>query len=61
MRLNQQLHDGRALLLDLGAGLTVEAGPEVAVHTASAYTKVRAMLVRPDGFVAWATEATCSR
>ncbi|MGW1194733.1 FAD-dependent monooxygenase [Streptomyces sp. NPDC002536] len=63
-RLADHLHDGQALLLDLGA-----AGPGLAdraeafggrVRTVAArctsHPGLAALLVRPDGFVAWATD-----
>lgn len=63
-RLADHLHDGKALLLDLGAagpGLLDRAegfGDRVRTVTArcTSYPGPAALLVRPDGFVAWATD-----
>jgi len=54
------MHDGRALLLDLGAGdaLTRRAAGLAdrvqVIRARSARSDLAAVLVRPDGFVAWA-------
>lgn len=59
-RLGDHLHDGRALLLDLAddAGLRAVAAPwadRLTVHTTTSETKdLQAILVRPDGYIAWA-------
>ncbi|MER6580228.1 FAD-dependent oxidoreductase, partial [Nonomuraea sp. NPDC001023] len=56
-RVGDHLHEGRGLLLDLGAGLA--ADPRVPVLAAKP-VDVRdfgGLLVRPDGVVAWAGDA----
>ncbi|GHC49988.1 FAD-dependent oxidoreductase [Streptomyces flavofungini] len=63
-RLADLLHDGRALLLDLtdDAALRGRAegyGERLRTHTAACpdQPKLAAVLVRPDGYVAWAADA----
>lgn len=63
-RLGDLLHDGRGLLLDLTAGDCLQGlckGRENRLQFVSCGAKedkgVTALLVRPDGFVAWATDA----
>ncbi|WP_405660344.1 FAD-dependent oxidoreductase [Streptomyces sp. RK9] len=63
-RLADLLHDGRALLLDLtdDAALRARAegyGDRLRTHTAACpdRPKPAAVLVRPDGYVAWAADA----
>lgn len=64
VRLGDLCHDGRPLLLDLADSATVrDAATPWAnrVHTVTAKADVpgvTALLVRPDGIVAWATAAT---
>ncbi len=60
-RLSDHLHDGGAVLLDLADDPDVRAhaagfDDRLVVVTAAADTAVRALLVRPDGFVAWASD-----
>ncbi|MYW45954.1 FAD-dependent monooxygenase [Streptomyces sp. SID161] len=62
-RLGERLHTGRALLLDLAddAGLRAQArgyGDRLDVVTARCPDRpgLRALFVRPDGFVAWAAD-----
>ncbi|MER6067558.1 FAD-dependent oxidoreductase [Streptomyces sp. NPDC001817] len=62
-RLGDHLHTGRALLLDLADDPTLRAhaegyGDRLHVVTATCPTRpeLKALFVRPDGFVAWATE-----
>jgi 2-polyprenyl-6-methoxyphenol hydroxylase-like FAD-dependent oxidoreductase len=63
-RLGDLLHDGRGLLLDFTSGKSLAClcnGFEDRLHyvasRASDEKGVTALLVRPDGFVAWATDA----
>ncbi|HEY3506150.1 MAG TPA: FAD-dependent monooxygenase [Actinocatenispora sp.] len=59
-RLADHLHDGRALLLDLADDADLRPAADgyadrLTVHTATADdADLRALLVRPDGYVAWA-------
>jgi len=59
-RLADHLHTGRALLLDLSDDAEIRAAAEAyadrltVVTTTAADSDLRALLVRPDGFVAWA-------
>lgn len=57
-RLDDHLHDGRGLLLDLDDGQLSAAGYEdrvtVVATKATSDTDLTALLVRPDGVVAWA-------
>ncbi|MFF7726771.1 FAD-dependent monooxygenase [Streptomyces sp. NPDC008001] len=62
-RLADHLHDGRALLLDLTDAPAIRAaaegyGDRVSVVTAEApeHPGLAALLVRPDGFTAWAAD-----
>jgi len=69
-RLAEHLHSGRALLLDLTG--TAAGDPRLraaaagyagrlTVHSATAEaTAARAILVRPDGYVAWATDGSAA-
>lgn len=61
-RLAELLHDARPVLLDLsGGGFAASAGAWAdrvdLVTGRSADTSVAALLVRPDGYVAWATDS----
>jgi 2-polyprenyl-6-methoxyphenol hydroxylase-like FAD-dependent oxidoreductase len=57
-RVAELLHDARAILLDLGAGVAEHAGgwsDRVRLVTGtSASAPAAALLIRPDGYVAWA-------
>jgi 2-polyprenyl-6-methoxyphenol hydroxylase-like FAD-dependent oxidoreductase len=58
-RLADHLHSGRALLMNLSDDEIAAEGysDRLTVHTAKAAdAPARAMLVRPDGYVAWATD-----
>ena len=62
-RLNEHLRDGRAMLLDLGSGTSLEVqagdgrGRLVRIHSgAEEGLGLAALLVRPDGIVAWASD-----
>lgn len=62
-RLGELLHDGRGVLLDFGASEPLRAichGREDRLQYVASSAKdekgLRALLVRPDGFVAWATD-----
>lgn len=63
-RLGDHLHDGRGLLLDL-AGDGTAAGPaaplrdrvKVLAARSSDHPELAALLVRPDGYVAWAADS----
>jgi 2-polyprenyl-6-methoxyphenol hydroxylase-like FAD-dependent oxidoreductase len=60
-RVAELLHDGRAVLLDLGGGFATTArgwADRVDSVTASIADKsAAALLIRPDGYVAWAADA----
>lgn len=65
-RLSDHLHDGRAVLLDLADDAELRAladGLEhgLAVVSTTADAAIQGLLVRPDGFVAWASPETGSR
>ncbi|NUR90484.1 MAG: FAD-dependent oxidoreductase [Nonomuraea sp.] len=55
-RLGDHLHEGRGLLLDLGAGVDDPRVP-VLVAKPTDTRDFKALLVRPDGIVAWAGDA----
>ncbi|MGV9758660.1 FAD-dependent monooxygenase [Streptomyces tricolor] len=62
-RLGEHLHTGRALLLDLSDDAKLRARAEgyddrldVVTTTSPDRPGLRALLIRPDGFVAWATD-----
>jgi hypothetical protein len=55
-RLADHLHEGRGLLLDLGAGLDDARVPVLAAKPVDT-RDFKGLLVRPDGIVAWAGDA----
>jgi 2-polyprenyl-6-methoxyphenol hydroxylase-like FAD-dependent oxidoreductase len=60
-RVAELLHDGRPVLLDLGEGAAASAAADWAdrvdvVIAAIAHPSVAAVLLRPDGYVAWASD-----
>ncbi|VVJ18009.1 Putative monooxygenase [Amycolatopsis camponoti] len=57
-RLYERLRRGRGLLLDRTGGLTVEGWPDRVdlIADPAAALEVPAILVRPDGYIAWAGE-----
>ena len=60
-RLGEYCADGRPVLVDLDGGLAgVAAGwgerVTVLIRTCSAHPELAGLLVRPDGYVAWAAE-----
>ncbi|MGI5217708.1 FAD-dependent monooxygenase [Nocardia sp. CA-290969] len=60
-RLADFMHGARPLLLDLGAGIagTVGSGDDLSIVTATTSgTEATALLVRPDGYIAWATDGS---
>lgn len=60
-RVAELLHAARPVLLDLGAGVAEAAGDrdglEVVTATCSG-TDATALLIRPDGYIAWATDTS---
>lgn len=61
-RVASLLHQARPVLLDLGDGSAAAAGQGWAdrvdiVHAGVAQRTAAAMLIRPDGYIAWATDA----
>ncbi|MFI5717197.1 FAD-dependent monooxygenase [Nocardia sp. NPDC051750] len=60
-RIAELLHSARPLLLDLGAGITATAEHrddlDIVVATTSD-TSAKALLIRPDGYIAWATDGS---
>jgi hypothetical protein len=66
-RLGEYCLDGRPVLLDLGEGRLAEvaAGWEerinVLVKTCATHPELAGLLVRPDGYVAWAAAATAKQ
>lgn len=69
-RLYTLLHDGRPLLLDLGAALDIARWADRVQHVTASYDgswdlpdiglvrAPKAVLIRPDGYVAWLSEGT---
>ncbi|MFD4401449.1 FAD-dependent monooxygenase [Nocardia sp. NPDC058499] len=58
-RVADLLHNARPLLLDLGAGVAAAAGDRdglTVVTATSSDTDATALLIRPDGYIAWATD-----
>ncbi|NRQ36593.1 FAD-dependent oxidoreductase [Nonomuraea sp. NN258] len=53
-RLAELLHQGRPLLLDLAGGTAASGGPIDVVTATTADPPADALLIRPDGHVAWA-------
>jgi 2-polyprenyl-6-methoxyphenol hydroxylase-like FAD-dependent oxidoreductase len=61
-RVAELLHDARPVLLDLAGGGIADAAPGWAnrvniVNATAADTPAAAMLIRPDGYIAWAANA----
>jgi hypothetical protein len=60
-RIGELLRDGRGLLLDFGRVLQPIDGVTRVARDAKDRLGLSAVLVRPDGFVAWASDAAPSR
>jgi 2-polyprenyl-6-methoxyphenol hydroxylase-like FAD-dependent oxidoreductase len=64
-KIGERMHDGRAILLDFGnnsslKGFAADYEPQLKYISARAKHQVglTAALIRPDGYIAWATDAT---